>query len=127
MPPTARCPRGTAGAAAIELALVLLVLLLCVLGLFEFGRALWLRATLSYAVQAAARCAQTNASLCGSTAQIQSFAAGAAPGLGLDPTQFTVTAPGCGIQVSVSMPFRFAVPWLSPSAMQLSAQACYPS
>jgi Flp pilus assembly protein TadG len=118
---------GRAGTAAIEFAIVAPVLLLCVLGLMEFGRAMWTRAALSYAVQSAARCAQTNAALCGTAAQIQSFAATAAPGLAVSAASFTVTTPACGVQVSVTYPFRFAVPWISVGALSLSAAACYPS
>lgn len=115
-----------AGAAAFEFAIVLPLLLLCLLGLVEFARAIWIQATLSYAVQSAARCAQTNSALCGTAAQIQAFAAAAAPGLAVDPASFAVTSPACGVQVTVSYPFQFAVPGLPIAATRLSAQACYP-
>ncbi len=128
MPPLSAVERRhPAGAVALEFAIVLPMLLLCICGIIEFGRLLWMQATLDYAVQSAARCAQTNTALCGSVAQIKTFAAGAAPGLGVDPANFAVSAPTCGVQVSVTVPFQPWVPWGFPTPMQLTAQACYPS
>ena len=62
--PLARTLRTAAiacdGAAAVETALVLPVFLLCVFGISEIGRALWIQSTLQYAVEDAARCAAIN-------------------------------------------------------------------
>ena len=119
--------RDVSGAVAIELAFALPIVLLCVLGLIDFGRALWSQSTLNYAVQAAARCAAVNPTLCGTSAQIQSFAVGAAAGLTVKASNFSVTTAACGINVGASLPFEFSVPDLFQYTLVLSANACYPT
>ena len=114
------------GAAAVEFAIVLPVLLLCVLGLVEFGRAIWTQATLDYAVQAAARCAAVDPLTCGSLAQTQQYATTKAPGLSLPASVFSVTTPACGVQVAASLAFDFLVPALLPYSQTLTATACFP-
>jgi Flp pilus assembly protein TadG len=116
------------GAAAVEFAIILPILLLCVLGLIEFARAIWTQTTLDYAVQAAARCAAVDSVACGTDVAIQNYAAGKAPGLSFtDPTStFGVTRPACGVKVTVSLPFEFLLPALLPYSQMLHATACYP-
>jgi Flp pilus assembly protein TadG len=118
--------RGERGAAAVEFAIILPILLLCLLGLIEFGRAIWTQATLDYAVQAAARCAAVDLLTCGSVAQTQDYAISKAPGLSLTASVFTVTTPACGIQVAASLPFDVLVPALLPYSRTLTATACFP-
>jgi len=48
---------NTRGQALVELAIVLLLLLLLVLGIFEFGRAMYIKNTLTHAARAGARTA----------------------------------------------------------------------
>jgi len=115
------------GAAAVEFALVLPILLLCVLGLIEFGRAIWTQATLNYAVQAAARCAAVDLLTCGTAAQTQQYAVTQAPGLSLPASDFAVTTHTCGVQVTASLPYAFLVPALLPYSPTLSASACFPT
>jgi len=117
------CERG---AAAIEFAIILPILLLCVLGLIELGRAIWTQATLDYAVQAAARCAAVDRLTCGTAAHTQQYATTKAPGLSLPASVFTVTTPPCGVQVAASLAFDFLVPALLPYSQTLSATACFP-
>lgn len=118
---------GERGAAAVEFAIILPILLLCLLGLIEFGRAIWTRATLDYAVQAAARCAAVDPLTCGSVAQTQEYATTKAPGLALPASVFTVTTPACGVQVMASLTFDFLVPALLPYSQTLTATACFPT
>ena len=122
-----RCERG---AAAIEFAIILPILLLCVLGIIEFGRAIWTQATLDYAVQAAARCYALGHGValatCETTTQTQQYATTKAPGLTLPAAVFTVTLPPCGAQVAASLAFDFLVPALLPYSQTLSATACFP-
>ncbi len=127
LPPIFTKARANSGATAVELALLLPLVLLCVLGLAEFGRALWTQATLDYAVQAAARCAAIDTNTCGSGAQTQQYAISMAPALSVTASQFTVTNPSCGMRVSTSLPFQFVVPALFPYSLTLTATACFPT
>jgi Flp pilus assembly protein TadG len=115
------------GSIAVEMAILLPVVLLFVLGLAEFGRAIWTKATLDYAVEAAARCAVVDEILCGNASQTQSYAASRAAGLAIPPSRFTVASASCGMQVSVSLPFQFVAPGILPYAITLSSSACYPA
>jgi Flp pilus assembly protein TadG len=114
------------GAAVVEFAIILPILLLCVLGLIEFARAIWTQATLDHAVQAAARCAAVDPLTCGTVAQTQQYATTKAPGLSLPASTFTVTNPACGVQVAASLAFDFLVPELLPYSQTLNARACFP-
>ncbi len=114
------------GAVAVEFAIALPLVLLFVIGLLEFGRLIWMKTTLDYAVEAAARCAAIDAALCGSAGETESFAVSAAAGLPVDAGNFAVAEAQCGVLVSGSMPFSFAVPALFPFSLTLSAEDCYP-
>lgn len=118
--------RACDAAAAVEAALLLPVFLTFIFGICEFGRALWTQSALQYAVEAAARCGAVDTTTCGSTSQIQSYAASAVNGLTIPSADFNVTAPSCGTQVSISYAFTLAVPQLIPWSMTLTAQSCHP-
>ena len=126
-----RHPQATRGAAAVEFAIVLPVLLLCVLGLMEFARVIWTQAALDYAVQAAARCAAVDTLTCplSDPSRILGYAASKAPGLSFaDPTAtFAVSTQACGVKVTASLPFDFLVSNLLPYSQTLSAAACFPT
>jgi Flp pilus assembly protein TadG len=122
---------GERGTAAVEFALILPILLVCILGLIEFARAIWTQATLDYVVEAAARCAAVDTVTCGTAPNVQNYAAARAPGLSfLDPgSTFTVSWPPqspCGALVTASLQFDFLVPALLPYSARLSAHACFP-
>lgn len=114
------------GAVAVEFAFAFPLFLLAVLGSVEFGRAIWTQTTLNYAVETAARCAAVDPLKCGSATAVESFAAEAAPGLPVSPTNFAVASAGCGVEVTASVPFQFAAPGLFPFSLTLTAKACYP-
>jgi Flp pilus assembly protein TadG len=126
-----RARRRERGTAAIEYALVLPAVLLFVLGLMDTGRLIWSYATLSRAVEAAARCAAVNTTQCGTVGQIKTFAVAEAWGMTIDTTAFTVSTPACGIQVNGSYGFEFVMPGLNvvvpAGTVTLSASACYPT
>jgi hypothetical protein len=113
------------GNTAIEFAFVLPVLLLFIIGIMECGRVLWTQNALNYAVEEAARCAGVNSSLCGSTSQIQAFAASRS-GAAFDASVFLVSNPSCGNQVSASYPLTMSIAWLRFS-LTLTAQSCAPT
>jgi hypothetical protein len=96
-------------------------------GLTEFGRAIWTKATLDYAVESAARCFAVNTTNCGTVAATQTYAATRALGLGLTGTAFTVTTTTLCKQVSASLTFNFAASGLFKfPIITLNSTACYP-
>ncbi len=119
------------GAAAIEYALILPVLLLCIFGLMDTARLIWCYATLSRAVEAAARCAAINTTACGTAAQIQTVAVSEAWGMTITASAFTVATANCGIRVIGSYDFEWVMPgfnYVVPTGtVTLTASACYPS
>jgi Flp pilus assembly protein TadG len=119
-----RIMRERAGTAAVEFSLIMPALLLLLLGIMEFGRAMWVQNALHYSVQQAARCASIDANTCGSSSQTTAFAAQQA-GAGFTTAVFTVATPSCGNQVSASYPIQLHIPFLD-YALTLTAQSCYP-
>jgi Flp pilus assembly protein TadG len=115
------------GTAALEFAIIFPIAIFLILGLCEFGRAMWTQATLDYAVQAAARCGALGSVGCSTAAQIQSYAVGTAPALPVTTANFTVTTPSCGTQVSGTFAYSFVVPALFPYQLTMTATACFPS
>src|SRR5260370_782168 len=73
-----RLARSRDAASAVEMAILFPAFLLLLLGICEFGRALWTQASLQYAVGAAARCASISSSQC---SDVPSYAATQAYGL----------------------------------------------
>jgi Flp pilus assembly protein TadG len=116
--------QSQAGSPAIEFALVAPALFLLVLGTIEVGRTLWTLSALHFSVEEAARCGSVDSLNCGTTSQVQAFAAGRS-GAGFDQSVFTVTLTGCGIQVSGNYTMQINIPMVSPS-ITLRAQSCYP-
>ena len=120
----------TSGAAAIEFAIVFPLFALCVFGLIEFGRATWTEGTLNYAVQSASRCGAIDKNNCATNGQIQAWAAASTLGFTVDASQFVVdTSQTCGVKVSITLPFDFAVPAVAELLSQpitLSASSCFP-
>jgi hypothetical protein len=84
----------------------------------------WLQNALDASVAEAARCASVNPTLCGTTAQIQTYAAEQA-GAEFDGSIFLVTTTACGNLVSATYPLTLLVPLMTLS-VTLSAEACYP-
>lgn len=113
------------GGAAIEVALTCPLLLIFLFGIIEFGSAMWLQNALDYSVAEAARCASVNTSVCGTTTEIQNYAANQS-GANFDNSIFSVSTPSCGNLVSAHYPMTVTVPGVTFS-LTLDAQACYPS
>ena len=115
------------GTAAVETAIVLPAFLLMLFAVIEGGLLLWNQSTLQFAVEAAARCAAVNTTLCGSTSAIQSYAASQANGMTVASSSFSVSQPSCGYKVSISYPFNFVITGLFPGTITLTATSCHPS
>lgn len=122
---------GQRGSVAIEYALILPLLLMFVIGLMDTARLIWSYATLTRAVEAAARCGAIDTTRCGTVAQIKSVAAAEAWGMTIDASMFTVTTAACGVQVKGSYDFTFIMPgfnYVVPTGtVTLGAVACFPS
>jgi len=114
------------GTTAVETAIVLPVFLLLLFAVIEAGLLFWTQSTLQFAVEAAARCAVVDATQCGSTGAIQSYAASRTIGMSVSGSSFTVSQPSCGHQVSISYPFSFIVSGLFTGTMTLNAKSCHP-
>ena len=99
------------------------------MGIMEMGRYYRLWDTVHFAVAEAARCASINTALCGTSAQIATYAAGNAIGLTLPPGKtasqvFTVSTAACGIKVTASWPFQYVAVGLFPYSVTVTASAC---
>ena len=121
------------GAAAIEYAVVLPVLLIFVLGIMDTGRLLWAYVTIYRATEVAARCAIIAAAVptavnCTTSAKTQTYAVAAAWGLTIGAAAFTVSNPACGMQVHASYTFdSYIFSFAAPSkTIPLTATVCYP-
>jgi Flp pilus assembly protein TadG len=122
----AKLARAREGVAAVEMAMLLPAFLTVLLGMVEFGRLFWTQSALQFAVEAAARCASVNTTTCGSASATQTYAASQAFGLTIPSTDFTVSTPSCGNEVSIAYSFGFVVPKLFPWTITLNAQSCHP-
>ena len=111
---------------AVESAMIFPVFFLLLFGIIEAGILFWTQSTLQFAVEAAARCAVVNSSVCNTTSAIQDYAVSQATGLTVSSSSFSVTSPSCGHQVSVSYPFSSLVPGLIPWTITLNATSCHP-
>ena len=138
---TGRLWRARDGATAVEMAFLLPVFILFLLGICEFGRVLWTQTALQFAVEAAARCAAVSPSLCtaagGSTMDVPGYASTQAFGMSIPKSTFTYTANAtCGVsssstgsggaQVTASYAFQPVLQNLVPLNVTLSAKSCHP-
>jgi Flp pilus assembly protein TadG len=128
----ARFAADTAGQ-AVEFALVLPMMLGLILGIYEFGQAVWTQGMLDYAVEQAARCASVNAVTCSTSAEIKTFASQQTVPLNLPTTVFSATTPACGNLVTASYVFSFlgTMPLIKgtalfPTSVTLTSSSCYP-
>jgi Flp pilus assembly protein TadG len=126
-----RFHKSRSGAAAIEYAIVLPVLLLLVFGIIDVGRLLWTYTTLVRAGEAAARCYAVKAAGCTTVDEVQNYAVSQAWGLTVAASSFTVATSTCGAQVSASYVFGFVIPWVSAygsaNSITLNTTACFPA
>src|SRR5262249_48187113 len=116
-----RFARSEGGNPAVEFGLLAPALLLFIFGIAEGGRLLWTVNALHYSVQEAARCASINKNTCGSTTQIQNFAAGRS-GASFAASVFTFAIAGCGNRVSANYTMPLNIPFVTHS-ISLTAQS----
>src|SRR5258707_15617528 len=140
------CSRGNA---LTEFALILPLVLTCIFGVIEFGRALYTYHFVSNAAQEATRWASVRGKKCTAYAQacpanlpddVQDFVASIAPaGIDKSPSKLVVAAdfvvppgktnpcntvrnnPGCAVQVQVTYNFKFVLPFLPTSTYPMKS------
>lgn len=120
-----RFAENSAGAIAVEAALVLPVLFAMSFAVIEAGRAMWMQNALQDAVDAAARCGVVSAN-CATSSQIQSYAVSQIQGFSVSSSNFTVSDETCGMHVSASVPFTAQVAGLRTISINLIADSCRP-
>jgi len=150
-PNSQRAPgRRLQGNTLTEFALILPVLLACIFGVIEFGRALYAYHFVSNAAREATRWASVRGQSCDPTvytsacpagqSDIQDFVAGIAPP-GIDKSRSTLLVdsewvvppgksnscnkfpknPGCAVQVQVTYNFKFILPFLPTSTYRMKS------
>lgn len=131
---------GERGSALVEFALVSTATLTLMLGIVDFGRALYTYHLVANAARSGTRYAMVRGSTCtvtgcpATTDSIQTYVRGLAPGV--DPDSLAVTTiwsssggcsdpanqgPGCIVSVQVSYPFRFIIPLLPHFTMTMAS------
>jgi Flp pilus assembly protein TadG len=107
------------GAALVEFALVLTLLVMLVFGIVEFGRAYNAQVTLTHATREGAR----TLAVTGDSAAAASATLGAATSL--DPSLVTVSAgscsPGATGTVTASYPLSYDIPFVGAATISLSS------
>jgi Flp pilus assembly protein TadG len=114
------------GASAIEFAMVAPLFFALVFGVVEGGLLLWTQLGLQHGSQVAARCASLNPTACGTTSDIQNYAAQQAYGLAVSASTFAFTPAACGSQVSANYAYTFFSGYFGTPSLTLNAQSCYP-
>ena len=131
--------RSQDGAVAIEFAIVALLFISFVLGIFEFSRLLWVKQAVTDVAARAARCATAgdanSATACTNNPEINDFAIAEAASMGILLVRNDVTV-GQDVQcngyranqVDITFDFISPVADLIPGLMkEISIQACYPA
>ena len=114
------------GVVSLEVGLIALPLSMLLFGTIEFGLAMRNRASLQYLTEQAARCAAVTPGICGTSAQVQAYAATRMNGITLPANTFSLATAACGKQVTASMPYSGVTTTLLPAALILTGRSCYP-
>lgn len=132
---------GERGSALVEFAIASTVALTMIFGIIDFGRGLYTYHLVANAARAGSRYAIVHGSACtvsgcpATSAEIQTYVRGLAPGI--DPNSLTVTTtwpgaancavgkndPGCPVTVTVTYPFTFIVSILPRFTMSMTSSS----
>lgn len=116
--------RDNTGTTAIEMALVLPVMAMLVIGVLSLSMLGSAISGMHFAVQEASRCSAVNAVACGTHAATVNYARAKFHGAAVTPA-FVSTAAGCGHTVTATATFELNLA-ISTIQVPLSAAACYP-
>jgi Flp pilus assembly protein TadG len=123
-----RLARARRGVTSLEFAMVFPAMILLMLGIIEFGRALWMQNSLQYAVEQGARCAAINTATCSSQATVKTYVVTNLPGLATGSLTLSYnSAAACGKQVTGTLPFSFVAAALLPYTIASTATSCRPT
>lgn len=120
------CSQRT-GAVSVEFGFLILPMLVLIFGVMQFGMIIWTQTSMQYSVERAARCASVNKTLCGTSTQIQQYAATQMVAPGASSGNFTYTAVTCGNQVTASFTYNYLFQMFLPASVTLTAKSCYPT
>jgi Flp pilus assembly protein TadG len=109
------------GSSAVEFALTAPAFLALLFGALQGGLMLWTQLGLQQAVERAARCAAVNATLCGTSDLVKSYAVTQGLASGVTTGSFTLTTETCGKAVTATQSVRFVT-----ATVSLSARSCFP-
>ena len=104
------------GAAAVEFALLLPVLMLILFGIIEFGMIMYSREVITNASREGARTGIVQATVKPTTGEIQTVVTNYLTGTGVDPNAVTIAIAGAGLtapntlNVTVTYPYNFFAP-----------------
>lgn len=112
------------GAAALEFGIVGPIFMLFMIGSMYTCMMLFAESSMQYAVEAGARCASVQTTVCTDSSSTTTFAQNAYYGPIVSPA-FTYATPACGHQVSSTTTFGYNFGYLNLS-VPLTATACYP-
>lgn len=123
----ARCRKG---ATAVEFALVAPIFLIMMLGIFEVGRAMWIKAVMQFGLEEATRYALVNTSI--ATGTLETYAKGRMTGTFVSSASLTVTASSSisasvtYMQIVATYSFNVLVPIVPIPTVTLQAKSKFP-
>ena len=120
-----RLARSQGGAAAVEFAMVLPAFVGLIVSSIFVAQLMYEASSLRYAVEAAARCASVNTTVCTSTTTTQTYAASKYLGPTSPAPTFTASNGGCGHTVTGSVTYVLQT-GVRNINVPLSASACFP-
>ena len=114
------------GATAVEFAIVAPLYLTMMVGVFELSRAMWIKASMQYAVEETSRYALVNTSFSAATLQTYAESKLSDAGVGTTGMSFTITADGTVADIQVSYSFETLTSLLPFPSLALTAKSRVP-
>ena len=121
-----RFARADSGATAVEFAIVAPLYLTMMVGVFELSRAMWIKASMQYAVEETSRYALVNTSASATTLQTYAESKLSDTGVGSTGMIFTITADGTVADIQVSYSFETLTSLLPFPSLALTAKSRVP-